>query len=50
MQQQQQQQHQLDPTEVELGISVYLSNNNNVPGFSAVSKARFSDFVVHEGT
>jgi hypothetical protein len=36
-----------DPTEVELGIATYLSPN--VPGFSAVLKARYSDFVVHEG-
>ena len=36
-----------DPTEVELGIATYLSPN--VPGFTAVLKARYSDFVVHEG-
>jgi hypothetical protein len=36
-----------DPTECELGIAKYLSPN--VPGFSAVLKARYSDFVVHEG-
>jgi hypothetical protein len=47
MSQQQQQKQQLDPTEVELGISIYLSD---APGFSAVSKGRFSDFLVHEGT
>jgi tRNA pseudouridine13 synthase len=35
-----------DPVEVELGISLYLSPE--VPGFSAVSKGRYSDFVVHE--
>ncbi len=35
------------PTEVGLGISAYLSPH--VPGFSGVSKARYSDFVVHEG-
>jgi hypothetical protein len=36
-----------DPTECMLGIAKYLSPN--VPGFSAVLKARYSDFVVHEG-
>jgi hypothetical protein len=36
-----------DPTECEVGIAKYLSPN--VPGFSAVLKARYSDFVVHEG-
>jgi len=36
----------LDPTEVSLGISCYRSSTT--AGFSAVSKARFSDFVVHE--
>jgi len=35
-----------DSTEHELGISVYLSPDHD--GFSAVSKARYSDFVVHE--
>ena len=38
--------HPLDPVEVALGISCYRSSH--VAGFSAVSKARFSDFVVHE--
>jgi hypothetical protein len=38
----------LDPAEVEVGISVYL--NDDAPGFSAVLKARYSDFLVHEGT
>jgi hypothetical protein len=36
----------LDPTEVALGISSYL--RLDVQGFSAVSKGRFSDFLVHE--
>jgi hypothetical protein len=36
-----------DPTEIKLGIATYLSPN--VPGFTAVLKARYSDFVVHEG-
>ena len=36
-----------DPTEKSLGIKAYLSPH--VPGFSAVSKGRYSDFVVHEG-
>ena len=36
-----------DPTELELGIRVYRSN---CAGFSAVLKARYSDFLVHEGT
>jgi hypothetical protein len=36
----------LDPTEVALGISSYL--RPDVQGFSAVSKGRFSDFLVHE--
>jgi TruD family tRNA pseudouridine synthase len=35
-----------DETEVSLGISTYMSPH--VPGFSAISKARFSDFLVHE--
>jgi tRNA pseudouridine13 synthase len=35
-----------DPTEQELGIRVYLSPHMN--GFTAVLKARYSDFVVHE--
>jgi len=39
---------QQDPTEVELGIATYLSPDT--PGFAAVLKARYSDFVVHEGT
>lgn len=38
----------LDPAEVELGISTYLSARH--AGFGAVSKARYSDFVVHEST
>jgi hypothetical protein len=36
----------LDPTEVALGISTYL--RPDIQGFSAVSKGRFSDFLVHE--
>lgn len=36
-----------DSTEHELGISVYLSPKDHT-GFSAVVKARYSDFVVHE--
>ena len=35
-----------DPTEDSLGISCYMSPN--IPGFYAVSKARYSDFIVHE--
>jgi hypothetical protein len=38
---------QYDASENDLGISEYL---NDAPGFSAVSKGRFSDFVVHEST
>jgi hypothetical protein len=40
----------IDPTEDALGISTYLSNSEWNGGFSAISKGRFSDFVVHEGT
>jgi hypothetical protein len=40
----------IDPTEDALGISTYLSNSECNGGFSAISKGRFSDFVVHEGT
>jgi hypothetical protein len=36
-----------DPLECEVGIAKYLSPD--VPGFFAVLKARYSDFVVHEG-
>jgi hypothetical protein len=36
-----------DPTEERLGIKTYLCPD--VPGFSAVLKARYSDFIVHEG-
>ena len=36
----------IDPTEKSLGISAYM--NPSVPGFSAVVKGRYSDFVVHE--
>jgi len=35
-----------DAIEREVGIRVYLSDE---PGFAAVVKARFSDFIVHEG-
>ena len=35
----------LDPTELTLGIRNYLSTGS---GFGAVSKARYSDFLVHE--
>ena len=38
--------HVGDDTENQLGISVYLTKDHD--GFSAVSKARYSDFVVHE--
>jgi tRNA pseudouridine13 synthase len=48
-QQQQQEPQSLDPTEVSLGISAYLSSSSSSVGFSAISKARYSDFVVHEG-
>jgi hypothetical protein len=34
--------------EREVGISSYLSTEHS--GFAAVLKARYSDFVVHEGT
>jgi hypothetical protein len=36
-----------DPAELEVGISAY---RNDAPGFSAVLKARYSDFLVREGT
>ena len=36
----------VDPTEMSLGISTYM--NPSIPGFSAVLKGRYSDFVVHE--
>jgi len=36
-----------DAVEREMGISSYMSTENS--GFAAVLKARFSDFVVHEG-
>ena len=36
----------IDPTEKSLGISTYM--NPSIPGFSAVLKGRYSDFVVHE--
>jgi hypothetical protein len=39
--------HPLDVMESHMGITVYLSPE--FPGFSAVSKARYSDFCVHEG-
>lgn len=35
-----------DAVEKEVGICSYLSSE---PGFAAVVKARYSDFVVHEG-
>lgn len=35
------------PEEVNVGISAYAIPN--VDGFSAISKARYSDFIVHEG-
>ncbi|GAX27746.1 tRNA pseudouridine13 synthase [Fistulifera solaris] len=35
-----------DPIEQSLGLTAYLSPH--VPGFSAISKGRFSDFIVHE--
>jgi hypothetical protein len=37
----------MDDSETALGISAYLGSHE---GFSAVSKARYSDFVVHEST
>ena len=37
---------EMDETEVSLGISAYMSPA--VPGFDAVVKARYSDFIVHE--
>ena len=37
-----------DKQEKMMGISAYASPQ--VLGFAAVSKARYSDFVVHEGT
>jgi hypothetical protein len=37
----------MDDSETALGITVYLGSHE---GFSAVSKARYSDFVVHEST
>jgi hypothetical protein len=36
-----------DAVEREMGISSYISTENS--GFAAVLKARYSDFVVHEG-
>jgi hypothetical protein len=36
-----------DPIEQSLGLTAYLSPQ--ISGFSAISKARFSDFIVHEG-
>jgi hypothetical protein len=38
----------LDSLEQAVGISTYL--HPEISGFSAVSKARYSDFIVHEGT
>lgn len=37
----------IDATEVSVGIATYLCPE--IPGFSAVLKGRFSDFIVHEG-
>jgi hypothetical protein len=39
----------IDPTEDTLGISTYLVWSSTEYGFSAISKARYSDFIVHEG-
>jgi hypothetical protein len=36
-----------DESETKFGIKAYASPN--VPGFGAVLKGRFSDFLVHEG-
>jgi hypothetical protein len=36
-----------DNAEAAVGISAYLSPS--IPGFSAVLKGRYSDFIVHEG-
>jgi len=36
-----------DSLERRMGISAYASEDN--PGFAAVLKARYSDFLVHEG-
>jgi tRNA pseudouridine13 synthase len=36
----------LDPTETSMGITSYRSAD--IPGFSAVLKGRYSDFIVHE--
>lgn len=35
-----------DAIETKVGIRVYLSDE---PGFAGVVKARYSDFIVHEG-
>jgi diphthamide synthase subunit DPH2 len=35
-----------DAIEKNVGIQVYLSDD---PGFAGVVKARYSDFIVHEG-
>jgi hypothetical protein len=37
-----------DAVESAVGISSYMSTEHS--GFAAVLKARYSDFVVHEGT
>ena len=38
-----------DAVERNVGISSYASPATDNPGFAAVVKARYSDFLVHEG-
>lgn len=39
---------EFDEAERSVGITAFVSPD--APGFAAVSKARYSDFLVHEGT
>jgi hypothetical protein len=39
-----------DAVEREMGILSYATSINDNPGFAAVLKVRYSDFLVHEGT
>lgn len=38
-----------DETERQMGILSYAASLEQNPGFAAVVKARYSDFLVHEG-
>ena len=40
---------QYDAIERQMGIFSYASSMNDNSGFAAVLKARYSDFLVHEG-